>query len=165
MRISDWSSDVCSSDLPGGYREMRDSCLWREVVYLQRLFGHDQHRRRTIGDLARIRGGDGAAFRERPYATDSLNRRVPPNAFVCHMTCGVALGIGDRDRQNLTFEGASRSRGCGFAVAGERILVHVFAGEPIFVCNHLSALKLTELGDAVACVHAGRHRVAKACLE
>src|SRR3546814_3555656 len=81
------------------------------------------------------------------------------------MPCGVALGIGDRDRQNLTFEGASRSRGCGFAVAGERILVHVFAGEPIFVCNHLSALKLTELGDAVACVHAGRHRVAKACLE
>src|SRR3546814_1461360 len=71
--------------VPGGYREMRDSCLWREVVYLQRLFGHDQHRRRTIGDLARIRGGDGAAFRERPYATDRLNRRVPPNAFVCHM--------------------------------------------------------------------------------
>src|SRR3546814_5839484 len=69
MRISDWSSDVCSSDLsalgrwdrlfqhhhrvPGGYREMRDSCLWRGVVYLQRLFGHDQHRRRTIGDLDR----------------------------------------------------------------------------------------------------------------
>src|SRR3546814_10302302 len=35
------------------------------------------------------------------------------------------------------------------------------------VCSSdlLSALKLTELGDAVACVHAGRHRVAKACLE
>src|SRR3546814_8519907 len=84
--------------VPGGYREMRDSCLWREVVYLQRLFGHDQHRRRTIGVLARIRDGDGAAFRERPYATDRLNRRVPPTAFVCHIPFGVALGTGDRDQ-------------------------------------------------------------------
>src|SRR3546814_21050944 len=34
MRISDWSSDVCSSDLPGLEAQLRAMPEWRHVQYL-----------------------------------------------------------------------------------------------------------------------------------
>src|SRR3546814_9156352 len=50
MRISDWSSDVCSSDLAGPHRDPDD-------------FGQPQRRRRPIGRQARA-----TADRRRPYS-------------------------------------------------------------------------------------------------
>src|SRR3546814_11334525 len=58
--------------VPGGYRAMRDSFLWREVVYLQRLFGYDHPRPRTIRDLARITVRDCSSFLQPSFLTDCL---------------------------------------------------------------------------------------------
>src|SRR3546814_10713866 len=40
MRISDWSSDVCSSDLAGGFHTRRSAPDYHDMTGLQR--GHDQ---------------------------------------------------------------------------------------------------------------------------
>src|SRR3546814_16443423 len=54
MRISDWSSDVCSSDLNGKLPPHADRrlCLWRRG-HIDRELPHRLDRRRRHGQLAR----------------------------------------------------------------------------------------------------------------
>src|SRR3546814_9519020 len=66
MRISDWSSDVCSSDLP---RRRREEAVRRGLA-LRDILGADDERRHgqprcgdtDIGKRARCRGDDGPAL-------------------------------------------------------------------------------------------------------
>src|SRR3546814_8232019 len=58
-RISDWSSDVCSSDLPG-----RDPTKHRRAA-LCRVVGRHQHQRAgTVVDPAGVAGSDGSVLLE-----------------------------------------------------------------------------------------------------
>src|SRR3546814_10230745 len=59
MRISDWSSDVCSSDLP---------------QFLLRPFEHEAGQLLAEGVVDLLQGvaGDGEGFRERPAHADGL---------------------------------------------------------------------------------------------
>src|SRR3546814_20487717 len=56
MRISDWSSDVCSSDLFAGIAALRDADRAAEVETLDFLLGDDvDHTRDRVGAIGRRR--------------------------------------------------------------------------------------------------------------
>src|SRR3546814_19579266 len=61
MRISDWSSDVCSSDLPGrAEQQLGDADILRAVDRF--LVDHRDRRRDLIEHQRRARAGDGDAI-------------------------------------------------------------------------------------------------------
>src|SRR3546814_6973037 len=65
MRISDWSSDVCSSDLVIGVQdEQQIQCLGRHRVELQRLGWHLEHHVQEAIDVIEVEIGR-ASCRER----------------------------------------------------------------------------------------------------
>src|SRR3546814_20264044 len=62
MRISDWSSDVCSSDLLGFWADSKN--LRYQAAYYDRFAGaHDGYGIWHHGDFASWTGSDGQAFR------------------------------------------------------------------------------------------------------
>src|SRR3546814_4081197 len=73
MRISDWSSDVCSSDLIADHRHHAPL-----VVTLGQCNRHPQCRRDRGGTVADAKGVVCAfrAFRERSHATLELDREI-----------------------------------------------------------------------------------------
>src|SRR3546814_3080722 len=86
MRISDWSSDVCSSDLRRVPHDAQDGRVWRQSVEVGygepgRLRGR-QRRRPVIGELhlvaarvAEFREQRGGPRRSRPAAARDQERR------------------------------------------------------------------------------------------
>ena len=45
-----------------GHRQVHNPSTRGEVMFFQRLFGHDQHRRRTVTNLAGVGSGNRTAF-------------------------------------------------------------------------------------------------------
>src|SRR3546814_2736882 len=91
MRISDWSSDVCSSDLPGRLRDLRPACVVRLRSGLdagdargQRLRPRLRNRRLVQPARPRVRPefalGAGA-LSHRAAAPPLLWERLEPRAF------------------------------------------------------------------------------------
>src|SRR3546814_4893892 len=70
MRISDWSSDVCSSDLIMDPRERL------QAICLEGCLADDEHRRRSVADLAGIGSADHAAVLQRAHRSDRFERRI-----------------------------------------------------------------------------------------
>src|SRR3546814_11812586 len=134
MRISDWSSDVCSSDLKGGFDA--DGPLFAErargAEHLQLVVGRqaiarlDLDRRNALGDQ-RVEAGQGAldplvfaGFACRAHrrhdpaagARDPLLARPsdPPPPFVLAVAPVVALGRSEERRVGKGCVGPCRSR-------------------------------------------------------
>src|SRR3546814_19461591 len=61
MRISDWSSDVCSSDLPEATRQPVDIVAQRAGGGAEARIGHHQRPRRVIGETDAEQGAPGVA--------------------------------------------------------------------------------------------------------
>src|SRR3546814_9702379 len=80
MRISDWSSDVCSSDLRHEARQRR------QPVVLDRLLGGQQHGAGAVAHLRGVAGGNGAAelsvAEHRAQLRQTLGRGVRARALV-----------------------------------------------------------------------------------
>src|SRR3546814_18189231 len=82
MRISDWSSDVCSSDLPIG----KDAAAWLEAIGREIEARAAAHPRRN-GDGRRRRqpfGGGGRAFTPGASACCLLERNAAVRDAVLH---------------------------------------------------------------------------------
>src|SRR3546814_15014852 len=99
MRISDWSSDVCSSDLDFDEWEAQGAAGWsgRHVLpYFKRAES-------WIGGADEYRGGDG------PLATNAGNGMRNPlyRAFV---DAGVEAGYGRTEARRVGKEVVSRGR-------------------------------------------------------
>src|SRR3546814_18884891 len=85
MRISDWSSDVCSSDLPIG----KDAAAWLEAIGREIEARAAAHPRRN-GDGRRRRqpfGGGGRAFTPGASACCLLERNAAVREAVRHLEC------------------------------------------------------------------------------
>src|SRR3546814_18590338 len=68
MRISDWSSDVCSSDL-GSVGELRSAALRKLGIPWVNTLAADRHGDALYGDMSRI-----------PNVTDAVATRCAPSA-------------------------------------------------------------------------------------
>src|SRR3546814_16770742 len=105
MRISDWSSDVCSSDLPADLRP--DRRLRKDVPSDGVHRGHCIDR--GDGLVADLRAGGGRAVRDRPGRGEGNQGDAQPQgavrAFAAQGT-GTACGGGRGDRKSVV-EGKS----------------------------------------------------------
>src|SRR3546814_7854000 len=110
MRISDWSSDVCSSYLPGAFQLLE--------------FRRVHHRRKLVGDQlvdidhARVERGDGVS-RDDQLAVHHLSDQLADQ-----VAGAVALAVGPGDAalgddlvEQAAFGGSSFSLRCGFGFA------------------------------------------------
>src|SRR3546814_13001392 len=75
MRISDWSSDVCSSDLPKS--EKMEETLWSSIQTLAPL------KPRFVS----VTYGAGGSTRERTHATVARINRETDLLSAAHLTC------------------------------------------------------------------------------
>src|SRR3546814_8971736 len=83
MRISDWSSDVCSSDLPEG-SETRHNIILRQIAFAHSM--RCQLRRQSpYEDIARIAGTD--------VADMAVARLNPANALLEDISGNYADGL------------------------------------------------------------------------
>src|SRR3546814_3008218 len=115
MRISDWSSDVCSSDLGG-------------VARLGILCGHEDNRRSAIVDAAGVGGRYRAVLLEgRPQPRHRVQRRAGPDIFVIG-DHGVALAALARHRDDLVPEPARAARRLSLVLARDGEAVLLLAG-------------------------------------
>src|SRR3546814_15027163 len=117
MRISDWSSDVCSSDLTGGYRSRR--AAGRGVAGALSAVAEDAVRVPALG--SGVVFGAAGAVADGCLAARRRALRHPRRQFLA----GRPAGPGDVCRRRLT--GASVARG-GFVTASgmERVVQYEY---------------------------------------
>src|SRR3546814_20070554 len=116
MRISDWSSDVCSSDL-----DMMDTRAGGQIVILERLLRDDERRRSAITDLRAGRRGDRAALLQNLDPGDAFERRIEADAFVDEMHFAAFGGV-DFEPDDLALEMARLGRRLAAAVARKSVV-------------------------------------------
>src|SRR3546814_13907202 len=103
MRISDWSSDVCSSDLAGGGRDGRRRMADAEAVVF--AFGAQAERRKTAESADRFELG---AAPSEDFVWVSLMADIPDDAVVRRVDTHM-----QRQRQQIG-RAACRERGCQY---------------------------------------------------
>src|SRR3546814_1156233 len=94
MRISDWSSDVCSSDLPAEAEEQQ--LAGHALVYLQRRRGQLQ--------LGRQRGLPGRLDRARPACTEPVGPAAGQHRAPVQGVRYLLLGLRARAQRRLQLE-------------------------------------------------------------
>src|SRR3546814_1925179 len=67
MRISDWSSDVCSSDLPG-VEAVKERLLYRQLIECARCFEEGVLETPEDGDIGAIFGWGFAPYTGGPFS-------------------------------------------------------------------------------------------------
>src|SRR3546814_15385560 len=95
MRISDWSSDVCSSDLLEGHRNLRGANVGRAAGLKPLL----QDKRASGVALQRQKAGDACACRLRGYpaaARGARQRKEGRKSVVQGKSVSVRVALGGR---------------------------------------------------------------------
>src|SRR3546814_16003641 len=111
MRISDWSSDVCSSDLAdahaagvaAGGRPAMEPGDGFETEFVELVLGDDETRRGGVVLLARIARGDHAAF-ERAQLAQRVHAGVGAIALVMRENERIALALRHAYRHQFIVE-------------------------------------------------------------
>ena len=127
-----------------GHREVVDARQRGQAVGLQRRFGHHQHRRGTIADLARRSRGDRAIGREQLDAGDAFQRRIEADAFVDGVQ-RCTFGGFDIHADDFLVERARLGRGNRLQVAIISEPVEIVLGEAVLLDDHLGAHELAEV--------------------
>src|SRR3546814_10569215 len=148
MRISDWSSDVCSSDL-----------------FLRLFAAHQDERGAAIVEAGRVSGGDRALLLERETQPGKGSHLDALADELVLLDEGVALAALDRHRCDLVPEAAFAPRLLGLVLRGGRERVLVLAGDLIFLGEvlgrseeHTSELQsLMRISYAVFCLKKKTH--------
>src|SRR3546814_18083084 len=113
MRISDWSSDVCSSDLPsatGGFRPPPPAIQARDIAAAARSDGAiaSEHLRRRLEFLAGRRSAEQVGL-VRPARTAIADGEAAGAAFLEHVLGIIAVASGDQIGR-----ASCRERGCQY---------------------------------------------------
>src|SRR3546814_20624420 len=106
MRISDWSSDVCSSDLPCCRSRLSNSaCRYRanigsQAVAIEQLRGlplQTAYRQKSFGDMAKVAW---QRFAPLPIYGSGLNGGSDPKSVVSGKRVSVRVDLGGGLRLN-----------------------------------------------------------------
>src|SRR3546814_5574448 len=113
MRISDWSSDVCSSDLTGRAQGEAALGAGRRHRHRPAAVGLTEHHAAgdgVVGELSTVEEhlGEALVAVEAPEATDGHARRVERHEEVGQTAVAVAVGVGAEQAEQV---GAERAPG------------------------------------------------------
>src|SRR3546814_6691715 len=108
MRISDWSSDVCSSDLPGGsFRVVREHLEHRRVLVahqeldravLQRL--ESRRRAEDVAELHVLRGRQ--CLQHRPLRGELVEHPLAARNDLAELPHAIAAQVGTRSEEHTS---------------------------------------------------------------